>query len=253
MVEPPAPPASGGLPAYFRVTRGPWYGFVFALPILLSYQALVWVLQPHIINGADAALWRALGPLFATFGWQSREAVLLVVLIVGGIGSWLAHRRRYPAPADRRLHLAWFIPMLAESCFYALFFGIAVNRILVTLGLQIGRGGGPLTQVMLALGAGIYEELLFRVLIMGGLALLLMRATRFGPLVSWVCAALFSSAIFSLFHYLGAAGDVFTVESFLFRFVSGALLAALYGLRGFGIAVWTHALYDLLVMGLHGG
>jgi membrane protease YdiL (CAAX protease family) len=238
---------------YWRVTRGPWYGFVFALPVLLAYEGLVWVLQPHLINGADAVLKSVTAPLLRALGPQ-REVVLPVVLAVSGIGCFVAHRRRYRGRDDGRLRLDYFALMFSESCIYALFFGQVVNRILATmlggsLGLQLGGGAlGPLQSFTLALGAGLYEELLFRVLLMGGLSLALIHLARVPMAAAWGVAALVSSVVFSSAHYLGSAADQFTPESFLFRFVAGGLLAALYGLRGFGVAVWTHALYDVLVM-----
>ncbi len=61
-------------------------------------------------------------------------------------------------------------------------------------------------------------------------------------------AAVVSSLIFSLFHYLGPLGDSFQLSSFVFRFVAGMVLAGIYRWRGFGIAAGTHALYDVFVV-----
>jgi membrane protease YdiL (CAAX protease family) len=254
MKELPAGPPPGGLRHYLAVTRGPWYGFVCALPLLLTYQVLIWALHPNVINGGDAILRSVLLPLFQLVGWRSRESAFLVLLAASGVICWLGHRAAYGREGG--LRGGYLAAMLAESGVYAVFFGTVVNAILravLPTGLQIGAAhGSPILSVTLALGAGIYEELVFRVLLMGGLALLFNRGLRLGLTASWVTAALLSSVVFSLFHYLGSAGDTFTLASFLFRFVSGAVLAALYGLRGFGVAVWTHALYDVLVMLLGG-
>ena len=57
-----------------------------------------------------------------------------------------------------------------------------------------------------------------------------------------------SAFIFSLFHYFGPLGDRFQLASFTFRFVAGIVLAAIYRFRGFGVAAYTHALYDVLVV-----
>ena len=54
-----------------------------------------------------------------------------------------------------------------------------------------------------------------------------------------------SALIFSAFHYIGPLGDAFTLPSFTFRAIAGLLLSGLYAGRGFGIAAWTHALYDV--------
>lgn len=249
---------TSGLRHYFRVTRGPWYGFLFALPVLVAYEVLVWVFQFHTINGADAVLTRGaltalLGPLTA----QDRELALLAILLVAGVGCYLAHRRRYRGQDDGQVRVGYFGWMAAESVVYALFFGSAVLAIMQRLpgfGLQLGRGFSPLGSLTMALGAGLYEELLFRVLLMGVMVGLLRRLVPTAPYaLAWLTAALVSSFVFSCAHYLGAAGDVFTPESFVFRLIAGALLAMLYAVRGFGVAVWTHALFDVLVCLTKGG
>jgi membrane protease YdiL (CAAX protease family) len=94
------------------------------------------------------------------------------------------------------------------------------------------------------LGAGIYEELLFRVLLVSGIAALglalgLRKALAVG------LGIVLSALIFSAFHYLGPFGDALTLPSFTFRTIAGLLLSGLYVARGFGIAAWTHALYDV--------
>ena len=252
------PPPVGGLRHYLTVTRGPWYSFVFALPVLLAYEALIWLFGGrNIVNGADAVMSRLLQPIMLVFG-SSRDQVLAVLLVIGGICCLVSHRRRYAGRDDGHLRGKYFLAMLAESCVYGLFFGYAVSLVMASLLphglLQVGGAqGGVLFNLTMALGAGIYEELFFRVIIMGGLALAILRLAKWSPAAAWVVAALLSSFIFSAFHYVGNLGDTFTVQSFMFRFISGLLLASLYGLRGFGVAVWTHALYDVLVMVLKGG
>lgn len=236
---------------YFHATRGPWYGFLFALPVLLAYEALELWLQPQWTNGADAILARLLA---GVVGPEARATAMLVILVVAGLACWWADRRQRPA-AGGRISSGYLVGMFAESLVYALLLGSAVNFILGLLlpgglGLQIGgvAGMSPLERLTMALGAGIYEELLFRVLIMGGLALLLIHGLRVGGVTAWIFAAVVSSVVFSLFHYLGPGSESFAFDSFLFRTVAGGVLAAIYGLRGFGIAVWAHALYDVFVM-----
>lgn len=233
---------------YLKLTRGAWYGFLFALPILVGYEILEFVFKPPWLNGADAILRLFLAP----FGSTERSTILLIVLLVCGFLCWQfdGARKRYQGGAFRPEFL---LGMFTESFVYALFLGEVVSRMMYFLSgqwvLQMGGGGGGvLFNLTMALGAGIYEELLFRVLIMGGIILLLVNLCKVDKLLSWVIAVLVSSLIFSAFHYIGGAADVFTLESFLFRFLAGAVLASLYAARGFGIAVWTHALYDLLVM-----
>jgi membrane protease YdiL (CAAX protease family) len=99
-----------------------------------------------------------------------------------------------------------------------------------------------------ALGAGIYEELLFRVLLVGGLAVFARRVLGWRPMPAGVLAALVGAMIFSAFHYIGPYGDPFSLPTFVFRLIAGLLFSAMYLVRGFGITAWTHALYDVFLI-----
>jgi len=104
------------------------------------------------------------------------------------------------------------------------------------------------TKVMLALGAGVYEELVFRVLLVSLIAVIARRVFRWRPVVAAIVAVVCSGFIFASFHYLGPYGDPLRLDSFMFRFIGGLAFSALYVTRGFGITAWTHALYDLLTL-----
>ena len=56
-----------------------------------------------------------------------------------------------------------------------------------------------------------------------------------------------AATVFSLAHYLGPLGDHFTLTSFVFRALAGLWFTLVYRLRGFAVAVYAHALYDLFV------
>jgi membrane protease YdiL (CAAX protease family) len=95
-------------------------------------------------------------------------------------------------------------------------------------------------------GAGIYEEVLFRLLLLSALRWL----GRQAELPAWgalALAGLVSALLFSLAHHVGLQGEVFDAQVFLFRTLAGLYFAALYLCRGFGIAVGAHAGYDVLV------
>ena len=150
--------------------------------------------------------------------------------------------------------------MAAESIVYALAFGLVTSTLTGLLVPGIGLGGrlassalGSLgdssvaTQVMISLGAGIYEELLFRVILVSGLAWLARGVFGWTVTSSGLFAVAVGALIFSAFHYIGPYGDQLSLGSFAFRTVAGLLFSSLYLLRGFGITAWTHALYDVLL------
>jgi CAAX prenyl protease-like protein len=234
--------------SYWRLARSPRYSILFALPLLLLYEALAFALSHDAIagvrNGADVLLKSA----FVWLGGRTGLIVFGVLLL--GTGAALVRRDRAGGP----LRLQVFLGMLAESVLYAALFGAVAGALtgLVLEGLMRLSAVAPPrldlpTQLMISLGAGIYEELLFRVMIVGLLAWLARRV--FGWREGWagVFATLVGAGIFSAFHYIGPYGDRLTTPSFTFRAIAGVLFSALYLTRGFGITAWTHALYDVLV------
>lgn len=233
---------------YVAATRQPRYSLTFALPLLLMYEALAALLSQSqldgVRNGADVVL----KTLFVTLG--GRAGLTAFGLGVIAVGAWLVWRDRKRHPGAMRSGV--LAAMLLESVIYAALLGFVASGLTAAL-----LGGVPLampavrgpslpigTQLVVSLGAGIYEELLFRVLLVSGL-------TGLGVLVGWRrpvaigVAVVASALIFSAFHYVGPLGDELTLPSFTFRSIAGLLFSGLYAARGFGIAAWTHALYDV--------
>jgi hypothetical protein len=101
---------------------------------------------------------------------------------------------------------------------------------------------------MLSLGAGIYEELLFRVVLVSLFAWVARRVFGWRPLAAGTTATLAGAVVFSAFHYIGPYGDAWELYSFVFRTIAGVFFSALYLTRGFGITAWTHALYDVFLL-----
>jgi hypothetical protein len=99
-----------------------------------------------------------------------------------------------------------------------------------------------------SLGAGLYEELLFRVLIVGGLMVAGKRLMAWGPVTTRVFAVLGGALVFAAFHYIGPYADTLALKSFVFRTVAGLAFSGLYVARGFGITAWTHSLYDVFLV-----
>lgn len=182
----------------------------------------------------------------------ARGPLLLLACLVGA-GLWFVARDIRAHPRDLRAGV--FGLMLAEAAVLALVFGVAVSAVasglvrptaLLAQGPVAELGAG--TRLMLSLGAGLYEELLFRVLLVGTLAIVARRLLGWRPWVAGLAAALIGAVVFSAFHYVGRLGDPFRVYSFVFRTIAGLAFSALFLLRGFGITAWTHALYDAFLL-----
>ena len=200
----------------------------------------------NLRNGADVLL----RTLLAVSGIEGTMGVALLVA-AGGTFLVVRERRKRRIP----LRMATFAKMAAESFVYALLLGLVVGtatRLIIdnlppTVSLA-QLAGLPMSEaIVLSLGAGLYEELVFRVLVVGGLFAAL-RWCGLSPRQAGVVAILLASLTFSAFHYIGPYGDVWALSSFLFRFLAGVAFSVLFLVRGFGIAAWTHAMYDLILV-----
>lgn len=249
--------AQSALSSYYRASRAPRYSILFALPLLAFYELLGVILAPpgatmQIRNGAEVLL----DELFSAAVGPRGPLVLMAAII--GLCVWLVWRDMRTSGA--KLSGATFAMMLGESLLLAALFGIVIGTITAKLlGAMHALVIPPLaaspiagmswpTKLMLALGAGLFEELLFRVLLVGTLATAGRTLLGMSRGAAGVVAVVIGALVFSAFHYVGAYGDTFTLQSFLFRALSGVAFSALYLLRGFGITAWTHALYDVIVL-----
>lgn len=234
---------------YFALTRTHSYSLLFALPLFLLYEAgavYLWRAEGSgLRNGADVLLRSLLliAGVRGTAALAVAVSLAAVVLIV-----WERRRKRIP------LRAAPFAGMAVESVLYALALGVVVGtatqQLLEVLALQAGTSleSLPATQgIVLSLGAGLYEELFFRVLLCGGIFGAL-RGSGLSPFQAGALAVLLASVIFSAFHYVGPYGDTWEISSFLFRFLAGVAFSLLFLLRGFGITAWSHALYDVFIV-----
>jgi hypothetical protein len=236
---------------YWRASRAPRYSYTFALPLLAIYELFAAILpatETHgVRNGADVILKSVFYAAFGRWG-PLAFGVLLVGLFI--YGAWKDARVN-----AEPLRASYFVWMLGEAVALALVFGVVVGlitaRLLGTLHMlalaPMQQLDAP-TKLMVSLGAGLYEELLFRVILVSGLATFGRVVCGMTPRVAGAFAVVLGAVIFSAFHYVGAFGDVFTVQSFTFRLIAGRFFSALYLLRGFGIVAWTHALYDVFLI-----
>lgn len=243
------------MPRYYQLTRKHSYALLFALPLLVLYEAGAWLIagSSHgLRNGADVLLRTVL----ATGGVHSTLA-FTAILVVGAVILIARERRREKIP----LQPGVFAGMMFESVVYALVFGTVVGTLSswVLGGWRLAADpAGPTGKLnaaqglVLSLGAGFYEELLFRVLLVGGL-MAVFKSAGVGKTATRIWAAVLAAFLFSAFHYIGPYAYPLELGSFTFRFISGLALNALFITRGFGIAAWTHALYDVYVLVLHGG
>ncbi|HVX40753.1 MAG TPA: CPBP family intramembrane glutamic endopeptidase [Gemmatimonadaceae bacterium] len=237
--------------SYYTASRSHRYSILFALPLLVGYEALAALLaqpgKPELRNGADAIL----RGLFTLVAGQYGSTIFMAVVVLVGVGLVIRDLKKSRQP----LRAGVFAGMLAEAVVLALAFGFVIGITTAKLlGSLKALSMSPIaetswtTRLMLSLGAGLYEELFFRVLLVGGLAAGARIVLGFGRRSAGVLAAVVGALVFSAFHYIGPYGDPFQLQSFVFRALSGLAFSGLYLLRGFGITAWTHALYDAFLL-----
>ena len=225
-------------PSYWSLSRTPLTSLLFAMPLVLAYEGGVLLLgrgSPR--NGADVWLRQLLDALGVG------AYFLLPTLTVIGLLAW--HHIEHD---EWRFSPAVLAGMALECLVWAAaLIGVArLQERLWPLAAAVAVDEGVLARLVAFCGAGLYEEVLFRLLLLPVLA---WSFERLGfltvPAACW--AVVTSSLLFSAAHYVGPLGDSFAIYSFTFRFLAGLFFALLFSIRGFGVAAGTHAVYDILV------
>ena len=227
---------------YWRYSRSAYYSAVAALPLLVIYEILIVISQsPYwgIRNAAD--VW--IRTFLMAFELQAQHITFVLI----GISLALIPIAKSRA-GGIKLKANYFALMFAECLAFSLVLGVVLQSILRLGGLSFGGPGSGLMQnLALSVGAGLFEEIIFRVILLNLLYLLLSTLLR-KKVVAAVVSVLLASFLFSLSHYVGTMADTWQLYSFMFRWAAGLLFTILYFVRGFAIVAYTHALYDIWVL-----
>ncbi len=237
-------------------------GVLAALPLFLCYELGLLALG-HTAARAAAERVVTRGLAFLD---ERLQVVRVTLLLALAAFAWLRLRRAGAAGGTA------LGPGPARQAAEGVLAGFLLAPVLMGLQAWLGApallvGEEPLRTLPSALrlvGSAPWEELLFRVGLYGGFFLLAGRVldflgleTRAARLAAEFVALLGSALVFAWFHLeaaqrlLGARGEVFHGGLFLWRVSAGILLGGLFRWRGFGMAAWAHALYNLgLALGL---
>jgi hypothetical protein len=243
--QPPAPQSDD----YWSLARQPLHSLLFLLPFLATYEIGAGVLAAGDAarNGADYWLRWTLSLLGFEHPW------LLPLGVVGMLAAWQVFGgfRWKASPAT-------LCGMLAESALFGACLVLLGQLQDLAFRAQFGQlahapypavplaQSGSLPLVISYLGAGVYEEILFRLCLIPA-AFVALRGLLVPRRAAILLSVLATSVVFSLAHYAGPAADQFTWFSFVFRATAGVFFAVLFVFRGFGVTVGTHAAYDVIV------
>ena len=234
---------------YWQQSRRPLTSLAFVTPLLAVYEAGVLWLGPQAMrNGADVWMRQILDWLGFT------QYFLLPLLTVALLAGW-----HYVSRQPWRISVGVLYAKFAECVLLAMAL-VVIARVQGTLLSMVMPGQenwalhasigeaveGVFRRFVVFLGAGIYEEMLFRLVLLSAAAWVLRQC---GCPTNWALAgsALLTSIVFAGAHHIGPMGEPFLWYTFLFRMTAGIFFAALFVYRGFGVAAGTHAMYDVLV------
>ncbi len=229
---------------YHRNTKSLVYSYLASLPLLFLYEFLIYVSQPdthHYVRIA-ADVW--IRQFLAMLGYNTTILTFGIALIVG-IVIFIIDRKK-----ETELKISYFLGIILESLVYAVVLAIVISRFTTVLVNAVPSENVPLSPIQsfaLSLGAGLYEELFFRVILVSAF-LWIFKLLKFTQWARYFAAVVASAVLFSLAHFTGSLGEPFTLYAFIFRFLFGLALNLIYVTRGFGAAAWTHALYDTLLI-----
>ncbi len=226
---------------YLKQSKSLFYSFIFILPLLIIYEFGISAISskdlPTIRNGADVLLRKIL----AAAGVSGIYG-LAILLLIGIIITFFINKGKF-----KKLQFKgnYFIVMLLESIFWSIILFIILSQ----GQLLLGKGTGKLLiqQIVLSIGSGMFEEFVFRVMLVGVFALivgLFIKNQYFWKMTISIIAA---AIIFSVFHFIGEYADIPKTSLFILRFTAGIILGYIYILRGFGIAAYSHSFYNLIV------
>ena len=273
--------------SYFDRTSRPIYAIVFLLPFIIFYELGTIFINTDVLNQSQvrvvAFVWlqellKYIG-LGGKLAWATPALVVVIILVA----LQLASRKRWhfwlgdigPMAAECIL-LA--VPLIVLSLFLnssnrpqdnvvRLDGGAAIQiqtEVLRCVSVPQESPPAPeadssglaesslLADIVTGIGAGIYEELIFRLILICLLMIVFQDVLRIDHKSSVILAVLISAALFSAHHHIVYLGGRFSQRAafnwteFSFRTIAGVYFAVLFAIRGFGIAAGAHAFYDII-------
>jgi hypothetical protein len=275
--------------SYLERTSRPVYAIIFLVPFILFYEigtilintdvltqyqvrvvAFVWVQDVLLHLGTSSR-----------FAWVAPPLVVVVILVGLQITSkkqWYFCLSDYAPMVLECVFLA--VPLIVLSLLSnspgvrpdhlprseiaqppALVSVAAQQRVISpqefvsTLGQQNGvraKVHSLMGDLVTAVGAGIYEELVFRLILICALMVLFQDVIGLNRQNAITLSVLMSAALFSAHHHIVwidgrlARSGPFLWTEFGFRTVAGIYFAILFAIRGFGITAGAHAFYDII-------
>jgi len=249
--------ATDSRPSYWNTSRKPLQILTFLTPLILAYElGLALFLRSRdgvLTNKAHQTLllfFDTFG-LTATGGLYLGGAAIIVVLVIWHL---LAGDPWRIDPATPSLMAAESLGLTIPLLVLALVIGGSTAATALS---GAARSAPPdladmsiWARLSISIGAGLYEELLFRMMLIAVLHTLLVDVGKMALPVGAAIAVVISAVAFTVYHPLRDAAGDFSLRRIAFYFLAGLYFGIIYVVRGFGIVVGTHAFYDVLVLSM---
>ncbi len=214
----------------------PLEALMFLLPLIAFYEIGSWHAKERVI--AFEFVWRFL-ELFGPVGALAPSLAVVVILLATHFASRQPFRVRWPRVGLMYVEAAALaVPLLVLVRL--------LSRGALTGGS--GTGDGMLDQIALSLGAGIYEELVFRLVMISLIVMVGVDLLRWDRAGVAAFAVLASSLFFAAHHHPPIGTDPFDAGTFAFRTAAGIYLAGVFWFRGYGPAAGCHAAYNITIV-----
>ncbi|MEZ0267126.1 MAG: CPBP family intramembrane glutamic endopeptidase [Phycisphaerae bacterium] len=234
-------PAAGG---YLAQSATPWASLLFVLPLLVLHEVgVAWfgTLPPTAEHrvAAFALMARLFDAVGATAPYLPAAAVIAVLL------AWHLGTPEAVRPGGWRVRPGVLVRMAVESVLWAVPL-VGVYYACSPGGVQFVPAGDPKLLVAMYLGAGVYEEAVFRLASFAVLSLLLVDMGKLRPAVAVPIMVSTAAGLFSVYHIWG--GVDWAWQAFVFTGLRGVFYGIIFIERGFGVTVGAHTAYDLAVL-----
>ncbi len=227
------PPA--GREGYWRYSQQPLNCLIFISPFLVGFEICVAAI------GTDLLARNQLRQFLYYFGATGTH--LSAALVVAVLGLWQAFSRRKWRTSFNVLAAMYLEAILLAVPLLGL--GMLAQRMAGGGALAAGQPAAWVQELLAGVGAGIYEEFLFRLIGLNLCMLLLFDVIELPKDLAFALAIAACSVLFALYHFPGREPVVWS--RFIFYALAGAYLAGVYVARGFGLAAGTHIFYNMAV------
>lgn len=234
--------------SYWEASRRPLEILLFLLPFIVVYElCLLYVLRDDrgtVTNSAHQGIIQFFGLVEVDMlGLSLPGVAVILVLIIWHLLLRAPWRVQWRALGLMTVEaILWMFPLLV--------FSRLIHQFLPLMAEQDGiiASLGPVGRIGISIGAGIYEELVFRMLVIFVIHTILVDVLRMKSLWGTTIAIVVSAILFTVYHPLAGPDGALSSGRVVFYFVAGIFFGVLFVGRGFGVVVATHAFYDITTM-----